>query len=258
MQGLYLFSLSLLCLPYKCRNEHYIWNIFKGTLWWFTVLHLCKHFVFSPAGNQLPLLDLLSLFLSECSCFLCHRAEMGAFESICFTLIYFLQSHITPGLILTAFCKQLLPLLGATVFSSCSLSEESGFSHENCTWFLKWQKGCICNRRRRSKRLCGTMPVSDSGCRTTLRSLRAGWAQGGTSPGHLYGSGLPNPHCCVYQPTAAIYSLAVSWTHLEFYLQKHPVEMAFQVMDYLEKYFLCKACSLIVSFGTSMFLSYDI
>lgn len=131
MQGLYLFSLSLLCLPYKCRNEHYIWNIFKGTLWWFTVLHLCKHFVFSPAGNQLPLLDLLSLFLSECSCFLCHRAEMGAFESICFTLIYFLQSHVTPGLILTAFCKQLLPLLGATAaFFLLSLWGERLFAWE--------------------------------------------------------------------------------------------------------------------------------
>lgn len=62
----------------------------------------------------MPLLDILLLILSECSCFLCHRAEMGAFESIYFTLIYFLQSHMTPRLILTAFCKQLLPLLGAT------------------------------------------------------------------------------------------------------------------------------------------------
>lgn len=102
------FFLSLLCLPYKCRSEHYIWNIFKGRLWWFTVL--CKHFVFSPAGNQRPLLDLLSLIPSECFCFLCCRAEMGAFESICFALIYFSQSHITLGLILTVFCEQWLPI----------------------------------------------------------------------------------------------------------------------------------------------------
>lgn len=132
----FFFPLSLLCLPYKCRNEHYIWNIFKGTLWWFTVLHLCKHSVFSPAGNQLPLLDLLSLLVSECSCFLSHRAETGTSESICFSLIYFLQSHITPGLILTGFCKQLLPLLGATA-DFFSLSEGNGFSLEDCTWFLK-------------------------------------------------------------------------------------------------------------------------
>lgn len=142
----------LLCLPYKCTNEHYIWNIFRGTLWWFTVLHLCKHFVFSPAGNQLPLLDLLSPLVSECSCFLSHRAEIGTSESICFSLIYFLQSHITPGLILSAFCKQLLPLLGSYCWFLLSLWG-NGFSLEDCTSFLKLHKGCICHHKRRGNSL---------------------------------------------------------------------------------------------------------
>lgn len=97
LKGKECIFFSLLCLTYKCRNERYIWNIF-GTLRWFTVLHLCKHLVFSPAANQLPLLNLLSLILSVCCSFLCCRAEMDSFESICFTLIYFLQSHITLGL----------------------------------------------------------------------------------------------------------------------------------------------------------------
>lgn len=138
-QGMDIFS--SLCLTYKYRNEYYIWNIF-WRLWWFTVLHLCKHFVFSPAANQLPLLDLLSLILSVCCSFLCCRAEMDSFESIFFTLIYFLQSHITPGL--DSHC--LLQIVAPTTWSywwflpALSVSEECGLSFENCTWFLKKQK----------------------------------------------------------------------------------------------------------------------
>lgn len=129
---------SLLCLTHKCRNEHYIWNIF-WTLWWFAVLHLCKHLVFSPAVNELPFLDLLSLILSVCCSFLCCTAEMDSFESICFTLIYFLQSHITPGLD----SHSLLQIVAPTAWSywwffpALPVSEECGFSLESCTWFLK-------------------------------------------------------------------------------------------------------------------------
>lgn len=145
---------SLLCLTYKCRNEHYIWNIFR-TLWWFTVLHLCKHFVFSPAANQLPLLDVLSLILSVCCSFLCRRAEIGSFESICFTLICFLQSHITPGLDSHCLLQTVVPTTWGYwwFLPALSLSEECGFSLEDCTWFLKklkvvtataWEgRGCV-------------------------------------------------------------------------------------------------------------------
>lgn len=154
----WLFFLSLLCLPHKCRNEHYIWNIVKRTLWWFSVLHLCKHFVFSPAGNQLPLLDLLSLILSECSCFCCRRSETGAFESICFTLFYFLQSHITSELILIAFCKQLLPPLGASAdFFLLSLWREWGFAWELYLVSEVTQRLYL-QLKRTSKGLWGTMP----------------------------------------------------------------------------------------------------
>lgn len=47
-KGCIFFSLP--CLTYKCGNEHYIWNIF-WTLWWFSVLHLCKH-CFLPCSES--------------------------------------------------------------------------------------------------------------------------------------------------------------------------------------------------------------
>lgn len=180
-KGCIFFSLP--CLTYKCGNEHYIWNVF-WTLWWFSVLHLCKHFVFSPAVNWPPLLDLLSLNLSVCCSFLCRRAEMGSFESICFTLIYFLQSHITPGLDSHCLLHTLAPTTwGYRWFSSCSLSlslsEERGFSLESCTWFLKKLK-VVTATAWEGARGCVAPWQPLTGTAKPLRKMTTGWHLPGT------------------------------------------------------------------------------
>lgn len=201
-----IFFLSLLCLPYKCRNEHYIWNIFRRTLW-FTVLHLCKHFVFSPAGNQLSLLDLLFLFSLS-------QSWDGCFWKHLLHTHLFLQSHITPGLILTAFCKQ---LLGATEdFFLLSLWGEWGFHLRTAPGFWSNPKAVSATTREGARGCVAPCPFSDSGCKTTLRRLMVWSAQSGTSPGRLGGAGPPDPHRSVKQPQQMFIprvSLDVSWTY---------------------------------------------
>lgn len=209
-----IFFLSLLCLPYKCRNEHYFWNIFKITLWWFTVLCLCKHFVFSPTGNQL-------FFWIFCNWYFLSVPGLSVTELRWVPLKAFASYSliscrvISPqGWFSLPFVQLLLLLHAAAVYFLLSLQGECLFHWRTVPNFWTNPKAVFAAALEAARVCMAPCPFSDRGYRTLLRSLRAGKTHGGTSLGHLCRSGPPNPHRHFYQPTSDIYSLSFFWAHL--------------------------------------------
>lgn len=110
-----IFFLSLLCLHIKV-GMNITFEIFSrerfDDLWFWvfvnTLLLPCRE---STASFGSFVTDTFWVFLVCLSLswfydfwLLSKRAEMGVFKIICFILIYFLQSHITPGSILPTLC----------------------------------------------------------------------------------------------------------------------------------------------------------